>query len=87
MSLKKGFARGGHYHKKTRELFFIVEGGCAVKVVNVKNGKTKNITAKAKDIFVIDPYEAHYIKALKDAKMITLLSHPHNSNRPDIHVA
>ena len=87
MSLKKGFTRGGHYHKKTRELFFIVEGRCAVKVVNAKNGRAKRLTAKEKDIFVVEPYEIHYVKALKNAKMITLLSIPHNQVHPDIHKA
>lgn len=86
-SLKRGFSRGGHYHKKTLELFFVIEGKCLVKIVNIKNPKLRRFIAREKDIFLVEPYETHYLKALQDTKMIALLSVPHNKNKPDVYEA
>lgn len=83
--LKKGFSRGGHYHRKTQELFFVIEGKCQIRIVNVKNGKEIKFIAKEKEIFLIEPYEAHYLKAVRDTKIIALLTASHNKNKPDIH--
>lgn len=77
--------RGGHYHKKTSELFFVIEGRCAVKNINIKNHKEKKFILKEKDIFILKPYEVHYLKAVKDTKMIALLSIPHKKEKPDIY--
>lgn len=84
-TIKKGFLRGGHYHKRTRELFFITDGKCLVKVFNVKTKKEKRFIAKEMDLFIVEPFEAHYLKALRDLKMITLLSILHNKTKPDIY--
>lgn len=84
-SIKKGHLRGGHYHKKTRELFFVIDGKCALKTVNIKNKAEKNIILRQRNVVVIRPYEAHYLKAIKDTKMLALLSVAHRKDRPDIY--
>ena len=82
---KKGYIRGGHYHKKSSELFFIIEGACEVNVINLKTNKKNKLKVKAEDIFVIEPYELHYIKALRDSKIIAVLDTLGNSSRYDMY--
>jgi dTDP-4-dehydrorhamnose 3,5-epimerase-like enzyme len=85
-SCKRGGIRGGHYHKKTRELFFIINGLCRVTLIDVKTHKEKSFLAKAKDIFILEPFYAHYIQALKNAEVITVLDRYHNARKPDMHL-
>lgn len=82
-SCKKGCTRGGHYHKKTKELFFIIQGLCEVRIINIKTNKKVKFMAKEKDIFIVEPFEAHYIKAARDSKIVTNLDKPHNAEKPD----
>jgi len=83
---KKGYTRGAHYHKKSKELFFIIEGACEVNVINLKTNKKNKLKVKAEDIFIIEPYELHYIKALKDSKIIALLDTMHDTSRHDMYL-
>lgn len=85
-SCRKSCTRGGHYHKKTNELFFVIKGLCEVTVINVKTHRQQVFLAREKEVFLIEPFEAHYIKALRDAQVITLLDSFHNAAKPDIHL-
>lgn len=84
-TLKRGSWRGGHYHKRTRELFFIVEGRCRIEIINIKTGKKNQFITKEKDIFLVEPYELHRLTAMKDIKVVACLTIPHSKNRPDIY--
>jgi dTDP-4-dehydrorhamnose 3,5-epimerase-like enzyme len=83
-TVKKGFTRGGHYHKETRELFFIVEGDCEMRLVDVRTWRESTHGLREEDIFIVDPYELHYLTALTDCKIVSLLSHPHDESSPDL---
>lgn len=83
---KKGSTRGGHYHKKTKELFFIIEGKIKVKVENLNTNYQKTFTVNKMDIFLIEPYDVHTFYILEDAKWINVLSCPMNLEKPDLHV-
>jgi len=48
---KKGTLRGGHYHKKTRELFFIIDGTIRISIENVKSKKKQRLTVKKRRHF------------------------------------
>ena len=85
LTVKKGFSRGGHYHKRNLELFFMIEGKCAIKIVNLRNRKVSRFIAKEKDVFIVEPYQTHYLKGLKDSKMAVLLKDSHDPDRPDIY--
>ena len=82
-SSKKGMVRGGHFHKETIELFFVAAGRCEVEVINVETGQNEKFSAGYKDIFIVEHYEAHFITAIEDLKVVTLLSRPFDSERPD----
>lgn len=82
---KKGQVRGCHYHKKTKELFFVVDGICEVSIINVKTHKKKKFLAKAQDMFTIEPYETHFLKAKSDYRIVAFLDTFYNSKKPDIY--
>lgn len=82
---KKGCVRGNHYHKKTLECFFIIEGKIKVYIENIKTGKKNKFVAKEKCVFIIECFELHKFEILKDSKWVNMLSRPMNSKKHDIY--
>lgn len=82
---KKNITRGNHYHKFTKELFYILEGDIEIKVLNIFTKKEQSFTAKPHMVFIIDPYEVHTFKTLKDSKWLNMLSHKLDDLNPDIY--
>ncbi len=85
---EKGAKRGGHYHKLTKELFFILQGEIEVitQKINSDNKlgeKTINIVKKD-DIFLIEPYVVHYFNILEDSKWINVLTKKIDKDNPDM---
>ena len=81
----QGSVRGGHYHKETQELFFILAGEIKVEIEQLKTKERKTFIFKKKDIFLIEPYEVHTFFILEDAKWINILSRPMDPQKPDFH--
>lgn len=85
---EKGARRGGHYHKHTKELFFILEGKIEVitQIINLDNklGEKAINIIKKDDIFLIEPHVVHYFNILEDSKWINVLTKKHDKNNPDI---
>ena len=52
-----GTRRGGHYHKRNREAFFLVEG--RMDMVLERSGEIRKCSANKGDFFVIEPYVVH----------------------------
>ena len=71
---KKGTVRGGHYHKKTVEGFFVISGKIKVYIKNLKNNNENTFLIQNNDIFIIEPYEWHKFEILEDAEWINMLS-------------
>ena len=67
--IKKGNSFGGHYHKHTQELFYLLQG-------KVKVNLTEEINPN--ECFLINPPEKHTIYAIEDSELIVLLSEPFN---------
>ena len=65
-----GTFRGGHYHKETREAFFIVDG--EISAVLEKSDKVERMVFKKGDFFVINPYVLHSFTFNKDTVMVAL---------------
>lgn len=66
----KGTFRGGHYHKATREAFFIISG--KIKATFEKDNRTEEYTFKTGDFFVVEPYAVHSFDFLDDTLMVAL---------------
>ena len=77
--------RGNHYHKETRELFFIVSGEVDVVVDDLRSGEHVEASFSQGDIFIIEPYELHAFHTRTDAQWINMLSQPLDQDNPDFH--
>ncbi len=77
--------RGNHYHKETRELFFIVSGEVDVVVDDLRSGEHVEASFSQGDIFIIEPYELHVFHTRTDAQWINMLSQPLDQDNPDFH--
>jgi mannose-6-phosphate isomerase-like protein (cupin superfamily) len=77
ITIKKGKVRGNHYHKKTTQWNFIING--SVKLFYKKNvlSKTiKKVLLKKNDLAVCRPNEPHAFKSLKDCEIIVFTKGP-----------
>ncbi|MDJ1185088.1 cupin domain-containing protein [Roseofilum casamattae] len=77
--------RGNHYHKETRELFFIISGEIDIEIQDISSGKRTNFSVAQGDIFIIDPYELHTFRTKTTAQWINMLSQPLDLDNPDFH--
>lgn len=80
-----GQVRGNHYHKETRELFFIISGEIEIVVTDLRSGERTEISVKKGDIFIIEPFELHTFRTKTDAQWLNMLSKPHDPQAPDFH--
>ncbi len=77
--------RGNHYHKETRELFFIISGEIDITIDNLLSGKHSEMRVSKGDLFVIEPYEIHTFYTKTKAQWINMLSKPIDEENPDFH--
>ncbi|MBW1936296.1 MAG: cupin domain-containing protein [Deltaproteobacteria bacterium] len=71
-SLKKGEShyRGGHYHAKKVEHFYIISGKLNVSLVDLDTGKRSELELHEGQRVIIYPRCAHRFKAVEDAQVI-----------------
>ena len=79
--------RGSHYHKETRELFFIISGEIDIVIDDLVSGKHSEMSVSKGDVFIIEPYEVHTFHTKTDAQWINMLSQPVDPESPDFHHA
>ena len=77
--------RGQHYHKETRELFFIIEGEIEVVIDSLQSGEHTEMVVTKGDVFIIEPYELHTFRTRTEAKWLNMLSKRHEPQDPDFH--
>ncbi|MBI2136969.1 cupin domain-containing protein [Candidatus Woesearchaeota archaeon] len=82
---EKGAVRGGHYHKESTELIYVVEGKVELEVRDVKTGKTSKVVLAKDDCLLIEPYEAHSARMLEDTVWINALTKEYDKSKPDIY--
>jgi len=82
---KAGCVRGGHYHKKTRESFYIIEGEIEIMLVNKKSKEKKVFIANGGDIINIEPGIIHTFKVLKRSRWVNMLSSAMDGPKKDIY--
>ncbi len=85
---KAGQSRGGHYHRETRELFFIIEGEIEIGIGDPSEGATgAPVTVTKGAIVIVEPGEVHTFTCRTDARWINALSRRMDDRSPDIHRA
>jgi len=71
----KGSIRGNHYHKKTIQYLYVLEG--SILVASQFEGKElKKKVLKEGDLLLNEPYEWHAIKSLEKNKLLILTRGP-----------
>ena len=80
-----GQVRGNHYHKETRELFFIISGEIEIVVEDLRSGAHHEMTVTKGDVFIIEPYELHTFRTKTNAQWINMLSVSVDPQNPDFH--
>lgn len=75
VTFNKNAIRGNHFHKKSTQYSFILEGKLLMLTSKVNNmGKFKNKIkkkiVKKNDLIIHKPFEFHVFKALKKSKML-----------------
>jgi dTDP-4-dehydrorhamnose 3,5-epimerase-like enzyme len=85
----KNSIRGDHYHKRTTELFIILEGEIEVisqRVVDdALTGHDTHFLVRSGDVFMVEPYCNHIFIIKEDSKWMNMLSEPIDKASPDIH--
>lgn len=82
--MKKGSVWGNHYHKRTREYFYVLEGELAVSFFALKDKRETKKIFKTGDVFTIKPHTLHTICVLKASQCLVLYSQQFSQEQPDI---
>ena len=72
---KKGKIRGNfHYHKDTKELFFVIKG--KIEFTAKYEGKTEEYTFSAGDMFMVNENVRHTFNYIEDTYLVALYTTP-----------
>ncbi len=71
---KKGVVRGGHFHKKATEAFFVVDGSVEVSLKNMNDSDVE--VFKKGQFFKIRPNIIHSMRFLEDCTLVALYDVP-----------
>ena len=84
---RAGVERGNHYHRYTKELFYILSGEIQIDVRNIVTNEEHHFRAKPHMAFIIDPYVVHTFTTIEDSTWLNMLSHRMDEERPDFYKA
>ena len=76
--------RGNHFHTKTKELFYLINGTIRLTVKTLSGEIVYDDTVEAGKIFVIDENLLHTIYSITDTTWINALTKKMDQNNPDI---
>jgi len=80
-----GITRGGHYHKDTVELFFILDGDIEVTISKTNSIERQKYPVSSGQIILIEPNEIHFFRCLTRCRWINVLSKKIDEIDPDFH--
>jgi len=84
---RAGATRGGHYHKDSHELVFILRGAVDVELQSIGDeADTASVTLTSGEGIRVDPYVLHTMRYKTDTVHISLLDRPFDPDDPDLHV-
>ena len=74
LTTRKGVYRGGHYHKISRERFYVVSG--CVELTVTRDGQKEMCRFRAGDFFEITPFTVHSMFFPEDCVMVAMYDIP-----------
>lgn len=69
VEIKKGYARGGHYHKFNSE-HTVISGKIEYRETDVRTGKENMQIFSSPSVIQVSPYMAHLLIALEDTLFV-----------------
>jgi dTDP-4-dehydrorhamnose 3,5-epimerase-like enzyme len=78
------YFRGGHYHRRKVEKFYVVAGKLAIRLKDVQSGESCLLEVQAGQRVVIQPLCAHRFQALTPAQVIEYYASAYDPD-DDIH--
>jgi len=73
--IRKGFSRGGHYHAKKEEIFYIVSGKIKARLWDLDTQEKEEGVFEKGDRVRIQPRCGHLFDALKDTVVVEYSPH------------
>jgi len=73
------YFRGGHFHKKKIEKFYIISGKLLIELVEIETHEMKCIEVNTGERVTIFPYCAHRFRAIAPAQVIEYYSKPYDA--------
>lgn len=80
-----GQIRGNHYHKRTRELFFIISGEIEVTIFSLHSHERQVFELHKGDLLLVEPFEVHVFRTKTDSEWLNMLSSVLDPDQPDFH--
>src|SRR5512139_1487435 len=68
--IRKGFSRGGHFHAKKEEVFYVVGGKIKARFWDLDSGEKEDCLFQKGDRIRIHPRCGHLFEALKDTVVV-----------------
>lgn len=76
ITTKREGVRGNHYHKKTKQYDYIMEGSFLCRSRIGSGDKIEENIVRTGDVVIFEPGESHAYKALEDASFLSCTSGP-----------
>lgn len=70
ITFKKGAVRGNHYHKKSTQYSFVLDGEIKMTLTDVDGSNARETILKSGSLSKILPLTVHTYEALSDARML-----------------
>lgn len=84
---RAGRTRGGHYHRETHELVFVLSGEIEVELRSVHDASdVATVSLKSGEGLRVDPFVLHTMRYTRDTVHVSLLDRPFDPDQPDLHL-
>ena len=74
LTTKRGVTRGGHFHRISREAFYVISG--CVEVTLRTEDRTESAAFHAGDFFAVEPFVSHSMFFPEDCVMVQMYDRP-----------
>lgn len=75
LTCKNGSVRGNHFHKRTTQYTYIVDGTFRL-YVQIPGQKIESKIVKGGDLVISPPHERHAFRAMEDSRMLAFCTGP-----------
>ena len=87
LTIKPGFTRGGHYHKRKEEWFCCIHGQCLMKMDNIETGSERELqlSDKNREFIKVEPWENHFVTNTgeDDCELLIIISEEYDPEDTD----